>query len=124
MIMGTTNFESAWNYAIICDTLRRECTNHSEENPMKKSATTTLKLEQKKLLGFRIQGAGQASDAEHSPKIGSKVGNKGEQETGTDHNRKIGAKVGGKGDNKIGAKVGSKPTMVAKIGAKVGSKPV
>ncbi len=91
---------------------------------MKKSVPATLTLEQKKLLGFRIQAAEQTSDAEHSSRIGSKVGNKGEQTPGTDHMGKIGSKVGGKGDAKIGAKVGSKPTMSARIGAKAGSKPV
>jgi hypothetical protein len=103
MIMDMTIFQSAWNYETMCDKLGRECTNHCEENPMKKPVPATLKLEQKKLLGFRIQAAEQASDAEHSSKIGSKVG----------------GKVGN-----IGVKAGAKPTMVTRIGAKVGAKPV
>jgi hypothetical protein len=116
--MAMAILQSAWNYEIICDKLGTECTNHCEENAMKKTVPATLKLEQNKLLGFRIQGAEQVADAEPSRKIGSKVGGKGEN--------KIGAKVGSKPgvDARIGAKVGSKPTIAAKIGAKVGSKPV
>lgn len=101
-----------------------ECTNHCEENPMKKSVPATLTLEQKKLLGFRIHATELASDADHSCKIGSKVGGKGNQTTGTEVIAKTGSKVGGKADARTGAKVGSKPSMSAKIGAKVGSKPV
>lgn len=92
--MALTIFPSAWNYEIICDKLGIECTNQCEENPMKNPVTATLKLEQKKLLGFRIQPLEQASAAENI--------------------RKIGSKVGGKGDIKIGAKIGSK------VGSKVG----
>lgn len=70
---------------------------------MKKSPHATLKLEQKKLLGFRIQTTvSQASGAESILKIGAKAGNKS----------------GGK----AGVKVGSKPTVCFTIGAKSGSK--
>jgi hypothetical protein len=58
---------------------------------MKKALPATLKLEQKKLLGFRIQPAEEVSGGENSRKIGSKVGAKPVMNT------KIGAKVGSKG---------------------------
>lgn len=119
--MDARIFQSAWNYETKCDKLGRECNNHREENPMKKAVPVTLKLEQKKLLGFRIQTEVQASDAEHSCKPGSKVGGKVGGKVGN-----IGAKAGSKPNSsaRIGTKAGTKPTMNARIGAKVGAKPV
>lgn len=74
---------------MMCDTLF-ECINHHEENPMEKSLPATLKLEQKKLLGFRIQTV--------------------EPTSGVKHTHKIVAKVGGKAGVKMGTKAGAKPT--------------
>ena len=64
-----------WNIEIIYGRLAIDCINHREENPMKKSLPT-LKLDQKKMLGFKIQPMKQSAGSKVGGKAGSKIGAK------------------------------------------------
>jgi hypothetical protein len=76
----------AWNKENFYARLLLACTIHLEENSMQKTPPATLKLQQQKLLGFRILAM--------------------EQVTGAEDSRNIAVQFGGKAGSKIGSKEG------------------